>query len=413
MICHHIDQQLHMENVALNAIAIAHGTPTYVYSKEKISDNYLSYKNAFGSRAHDICYAVKANSNLAVLHLLDSLGAGFDVVSVGELERVRAAGGAMNRTVFAGVGKMRNEIERAIELDISCLNIESVPELELINQVAEAMGKTARIAVRVNPDVDAKTHPYISTGLNENKFGIPMADALGVYQKAQAMARIEIVGVACHIGSQLTEISPFVDAAARVQLLLNTLVDAGIKIEHVDIGGGLGISYGTETPPPVNEYIQALCKTLDPSYRIVVEPGRSIVGDAGVLLTRVLYIKDTPSRTFAIADASMTELIRPALYQAVHPIVPVNVRDDLIERKVDIVGPVCETADFLGKDRSMRVAAGDLLAILDAGAYGAVMASSYNTRPKPAEVLVDGDEFHLIKERDSIASLMANEHIPK
>lgn len=412
MICHYIDQQLHIENVGLDAIAQVHGTPTYIYSKARISNNFLSYKAAFGSRNHDICYAVKANSNIAVLDLLNSLGAGFDVVSVGELERVRVAQGDMSRTVFAGVGKMRSEIERALELDIACLNIESVAELEQINQVAESVGKTARIAVRVNPDVDAKTHPYISTGLNENKFGIPMTDALSVYQKARALPKIEIVGVACHIGSQLTEVSPFVAAAERVQLLLNDLKDLGIEIEHVDIGGGLGISYGTETPPSVGDYIKALCRTLDPAYRIVVEPGRSIVGDAGILLTQTLHMKNTPAKTFAIVDASMTELIRPALYQAEHPIIPVAIREELDELRVDIVGPVCETADFLGKDRLIKVSGGDLLAILDAGAYGAVMASSYNTRPKPAEVLVDGDDFHLIKARDSLASLMANEQIP-
>lgn len=412
MTCHYIDNQLYLENVALSTIADTHGTPTYVYTKAKITQNYLSYKSAFGSRAHDICYAVKANSNIAVLHLLKELGAGFDVVSIGELERVAAAGGDIGRTVFAGVGKMQSEIERALALDIACFNIESSAELELINQVAGAIGKKARIAVRVNPDVDAKTHPYISTGLNENKFGIPMEDALGVYQKAQAMENIEIVGVACHIGSQLTEIAPFVAAAERVQVLLNQLKDLGVVVEHIDIGGGLGISYGTEQPPPVEDYIQALCKTLDPAYRIVVEPGRSIVGDAGLLLTRTLFLKKTPAKTFAIVDASMTELIRPALYQAEHPILPVLIQAELEEKVVDVVGPVCETADFLAKDRPLKVAAGELLAILDAGAYGAVMASCYNSRPRPAEVLVDGEQCHLIRSRDSLANLMANERIP-
>lgn len=413
MTCDYVQQTLCVDNISLTTIAAEYGTPTYVYSAATISDNYLRYERAFGARNHEICYAVKANSNLAVLDILASLGAGFDVVSVGELERVNLAGGAMNRTVFAGVGKMPAEIERALELGIACFNIESVAELELINALAQRVGLVAPVAVRVNPDVDPKTHPYISTGLNENKFGVPMTDALSVYQMATGMAGIRVVGVACHIGSQITEVSPFVDAAKRVAILLTALSDAGIAIEHVDIGGGLGISYGSESPPMVEHYIEALCQVLDPKYRIVVEPGRSIVGDAGLLLTRVQYMKQTPTKTFAIVDASMTELIRPALYQAVHPIREVVLRNELPELQVDVVGPVCETADFLGKNRHLRIQSDDLLAIEYAGAYGAVMASSYNTRPKPAEVLTSQGKAHLIRERDTIESLMANERIPK
>ena len=411
MIYQYNDKQLFIEDVSLADIAAEYGTPCYVYSESQIINNFESYKVAFGQRLHSICYAVKANSNIAILDVLHRLGAGFDVVSVGELERVYAAGASDSETVFAGVGKMRHEIERALELDISCFNVESAHELHLINQVATALGKTARIAIRVNPDVDPQTHPYISTGLNENKFGIPMADAAEVYHQASGLAGIQIVGVACHIGSQLTDIAPFVDAAERVQVLVNSLVEKGITIEHIDIGGGLGISYGQKSPPAIVDYITALCDKLDPAYRIVIEPGRSIVGDAGLLLTEVLYMKQTPAKLFAIVDASMTELIRPALYQAEHPVMAVTNRSDRKLRRVDIVGPVCETADFLAKDRELAVAEHDLLAVMDAGAYGAVMASSYNSRPKPAEVLVRGTQTFLIRRRDTIESLMANERL--
>ena len=411
MICQYVDDHLWIENVPLADIAREFGTPCYVYSASRIRDNFTSYQQAFGDRAHSICYAVKANSNLAILDLLRQLGAGFDVVSVGELERVHAAGASDSEIVFAGVGKMRQEIERALALEISCFNVESLDELELINQIATAAGKRAPIAIRVNPDVDPKTHPYISTGLNENKFGIPMRDALAVYERAQQLPAIEITGVACHIGSQLTEISPFVDAAERVQILVSSLAERGIEIEHIDIGGGLGISYGQESPPPIADYIAALCRKLDPAYRIVIEPGRSIVGDAGLLLTQVHYIKQTPAKLFAIVDASMSELIRPALYQAHHPLFAETRHADLPERRCDVVGPVCETGDFLAKDRALAIKENDLLAVMDAGAYGAVMASSYNSRPKPAEVLVRGEEKHLIRVRDSVESLMANERM--
>ncbi|MEM7466514.1 MAG: diaminopimelate decarboxylase [Pseudomonadota bacterium] len=411
MICEYLNNELHIENVSLASIAREYGTPVYVYSKGKITDNFSSYQRAFGDRDHAICYAVKANSNIAILKLLHDLGAGFDVVSIGELERVHAAGAASSETVFAGVGKMAREIERALALNIGCFNVESVDELSLIDQIAGKLGSRARIAVRVNPDVDPKTHPYISTGLNENKFGIPMPNALEVYLKAQKMAHIEIAGVACHIGSQLTEIAPFVAAAERVQGLINQLDEREIKINQVDIGGGLGISYGQENPPAIEEYVTALCKTIDPSLRIAIEPGRSIVGDAGLLLTQVLYMKQTPAKHFAIVDASMSELIRPALYQAHHPVMPVSLYPSRETQLVDIVGPVCETADFLAKGRELALGADDFIAIMDAGAYSAVMASSYNTRPKPAELIVSADQSYLIRERDSIESLIANERI--
>ena len=411
MSCQYIGEQLHLEQVALGDVAAAHGTPSYVYSTDQISENYRAYDNAFGARHHSICYAVKANSNIAILNLLRKLGAGFDVVSVGELERVVAAGGGDSDTVFAGVGKMRSEIERALELDISCFNVESSDELQLIDKIAGTNGTRASIAVRVNPDVDAKTHPYISTGLNENKFGIPMVDAVSVYELAATLPNIDIVGVACHIGSQLTELAPFIAAAERVQLLLSALKEKGIEIEHVDIGGGLGISYGANEPPPIIDYVNAICRAIDPSYRLVIEPGRSIVGDAGVLLTRVLFMKQTPAKLFAIVDASMTELIRPALYQAEHPIKTVIQNPQHEAQTMDIVGPVCETADFLAKNRELSVSENELLAVLDAGAYGAVMASTYNSRPRPAEILVSKSEMHLIRRRDTIESLMANEQL--
>lgn len=411
MICEYHENHLWIEGVPLADIAEQFGTPCYVYSEAKIRDNFTRYREAFGERRHSICYAVKANSNLAILNVLRQLGAGFDIVSIGELERVHAAGGAHSETVFAGVGKMRHEIERALALDIGCFNVESVDELAMISQIADGVGKRAPVAIRVNPDVDPKTHPYISTGLNENKFGIPMRDALEVYIRATEMPGIEIVGVACHIGSQLTEISPFVDAAERVQMLVNDLKARAIEIEHIDIGGGLGISYGAKKPPPIADYISALCAQLDPAYRIVIEPGRSIVGDAGLLLSRVLYMKQTPAKLFAIVDASMTELIRPALYQAEHPVLAETCHLGLAARRCDVVGPVCETGDFLAKDRALAIEETDLIAVLDAGAYGAVMASSYNSRPKPAEIMVRGEEAHLIRMRDTLESLMANERV--
>lgn len=402
------DQHLHVEDVAMATIADVHGTPCYVYSRAAIESNYRAYDAAFGTRSHHICYAVKANGNLAILDILGRLGSAFDIVSGGELERVRAAGGNLASVTFAGVGKTREELEQALAAGIFCFNVESVEELELLGQTATALGVEAPVAVRVNPDVDANTHPYIATGLHENKFGIPMADAMDVYRRIGALAGVRVTGVACHIGSQLTSVGPIVDAAGRVMALVRSLDAAGIGIEHIDIGGGLGIAYGEETPPAIEAYVKAICAVIDPRYEVIVEPGRSIVGEAGALLTRVQYLKQTPLKTFAICDAAMTELIRPALYGAYHDILPETAGG--AERRVDVVGPVCETGDFLARDRELAVASGGLLALMDCGAYGFVMASNYNARPRPAEVLVDGSEVHLIRERESLSGLFAGEH---
>lgn len=390
------------------AIAKAHGTPTFVYSRARIEANYRAYASGFGRRAHEICYAVKANGNLAVLDVLARLGSAFDIVSGGELERVRAAGGELTTVTFAGVGKSRAEIDLALAAGIGCFNVESAFELELVSAAAVALGRDAPVALRVNPDVDANTHPYISTGLSENKFGIPMTDAVALYRHAATLPGVRITGVACHIGSQLTSIEPIVDAATRVMALVEQLAGEGISVEHIDIGGGLGIAYGATSPPPIADYVAAICRAIPEPYRIIIEPGRSIVGDAGLLLTRVQQVKTTPVKSFAICDAAMTELIRPALYQAHHPIVPAQRGG--VEHRVDIVGPVCETADFLGRDRELAVAAGDLLAVADCGAYAAVMASNYNARPRPAEVLVDGSDVYVCRERESVAALFAGEH---
>jgi diaminopimelate decarboxylase len=390
------------------AVAEAHGTPCYVYSRAVIESNYAAYSAAFDQRRHQICYSVKANGNLGLLDVLVRLGAAFDIVSVGELERVRAAGGDLTTVTFAGVGKTRAELEQALAAEISCFNVESIEELELLAAVATARGVDAPVALRVNPDVDANTHPYIATGLNENKFGIPMPDAMDVYRRAAALAGLRVTGVACHIGSQLTSVGPIIDAAERVMQLVDALDREGIAIDHIDIGGGLGIAYGSATPPAIDAYVKAICSVLDPRYEVVVEPGRSLVGEAGALLTRVQYLKQTPIKTFAICDAAMTELIRPALYEAYHDVLPAVTGRE--EQRVDVVGPVCETGDFLARGRDLAVARGELLAIMDCGAYGFVMASNYNARPRPAEVLVDGSHIHLVRERETLAQLYAGEH---
>ncbi len=389
------------------AVAEAHGTPCYVYSRAIIEANYRAYSVAFGTRRHQICYSVKANGNLAVLDVLARLGSAFDIVSGGELERVRAAGGNLTTVTFAGVGKTRAELAQALAADIACFNVESIDELELLSQVAVELGVEAPVAVRVNPDVDAKTHPYIATGLNENKFGIPMANALEVYRRVVALPGLRVAGVACHIGSQLTAIEPVVDTAGLLMQLVASLAQEGIEIDHIDIGGGLGIAYGSEVPPAIDAYVKAICRVIDPRYEIIIEPGRSVVGEAGALLTRVLSVKQTPVKTFAICDAAMTELIRPALYQAYHDILPVRAGGD--EQTVDVVGPVCESGDFLARERDLAVARGDLLVLMDCGAYGFVMASNYNARPRPAEVLVDGSEMHLVRRRETVAQLYAGE----
>ncbi|MGD9709947.1 MAG: diaminopimelate decarboxylase [Halothiobacillaceae bacterium] len=405
------DGALHAEGVPLSAVASAHGTPTYVYSRAEIEARFRAYDAAFGRHPHLVCFAVKSNSNLAVLNLLARLGAGFDIVSGGELERVLAAGGEAGKVVFSGVGKSRAEMARALEVGIRCFNVESLPELERLNEVALAHGKRAPVSLRVNPDVDAKTHPYISTGLKENKFGIAIEDAEAAYLRAAALPGLEVVGVDCHIGSQLTELRPFIDALERVLALVERLAAQGVRLHHLDLGGGLGIRYRDETPPAPAELVGALMDRLGQTgYEIIVEPGRSIVGNAGVLLTRVELLKHSPHKDFAVVDAAMNDLMRPALYGSWMDIQPVAAREGE-PREYDVVGPVCETGDFLGKGRRLVLAEGDLLAIMGAGAYGFTMSSNYNTRPRAAEVMVDGSAMHLVREREHLPDLWRGEHL--
>jgi len=403
---------LHAENVSLDALAKQYGTPLYVYSRSEFEQRWQAFDSAFGEQPHLVCYAVKTNSNIAVLNVLAKIGAGFDIVSLGELERVLKAGGAPEKVVFSGVAKQSVEIRRALEVGIRCFNIESHAELDRIQTVAQELGKIANISIRVNPDVDAKTHPYISTGLKDNKFGVDITTAPELYADACACPNINPIGIDCHIGSQLTEINPFVDALERVLALKNTLSDMGIDIHHLDLGGGLGIQYTDETPPPIQDYIQALVKKLnDDSIEVIIEPGRAIAGNAGVLITEVEYLKPTEHKDFAIIDAAMNDLIRPALYQAYQEIVPVTPRTDGLEKNWDLVGPVCETGDFLGKDRKLNLQAGDLLAVNSAGAYGFTMSSNYNTRPRAAEVMVQNDQAWLIRPRETYEDLMGSERV--
>ncbi|MDM7323377.1 MAG: diaminopimelate decarboxylase [Gammaproteobacteria bacterium] len=405
------DGALHAEGVPLSAVASAYGTPTYVYSRAEIEARFRAYDAAFGRHPHLVCFAVKSNSNLAVLNLLARLGAGFDIVSGGELERVLAAGGAAGKVVFSGVGKSRAEMARALEVGIRCFNVESLPELERLNEVALAHGKRAPVSLRVNPDVDAKTHPYISTGLKENKFGIAIEDAEAAYLRAAALPGLKVVGVDCHIGSQLTELRPFIDALERVLALVERLAAQGVRLHHLDLGGGLGIRYRDETPPAPAELVGALMDRLGQTgYEIIVEPGRSIVGNAGVLLTRVELLKHSPHKDFAVVDAAMNDLMRPALYGSWMDIQPVEAREGE-PREYDVVGPVCETGDFLGKSRRLVLAEGDLLAVMGAGAYGFTMSSNYNTRPRAAEVMVDGSTMHLVREREHLPDLWRGEHL--
>lgn len=404
--------ELFAENVALSAIALQHGTPSYIYSRAALEAQWQAFDQAFSGQDHLVCFAVKANSNLAVLNVLARLGSGFDIVSAGELARVIAAGGRSDQTVFSGVGKTAAEIEYALVQDIRCFNVESVQELQRINAIAQQMDKIAPISIRVNPDVDAQTHPYISTGLKENKFGIDIDDAPAVYLQAKAMSHLHISGVDCHIGSQLTSVAPFVDALQRVLQLIDLLAEQGINISHLDIGGGLGICYRDETPPSPAEYAHAMREALaGRDLQILLEPGRAIAGNAGVLLTKVEYIKVAEAKKFAIVDAAMNDLLRPALYQSWMAIEAVNPRHDKATTVFDIVGPVCETGDFLGKDRALALETGDLLAIRSAGAYGFTMSSNYNSRPRAAEIMVDGDVMHIVRERESVKSLFAGEHI--
>ncbi len=407
---HYVQGRLHVESVPLTDIARQVGTPGYVYSRAAIEERWKEFDDAFGSHPHRVCYAVKANSNLAVLRLLARLGSGFDVVSGGELERVLCAGGQPDNIVFSGVGKRPDELHRALELDIHCFNVESAAELELLDAVAAALGKRAAVALRVNPDVDAGTHPYIATGLRKTKFGIAIEEAPQVYARAASLPNIEVRGIDCHIGSQLTEVKPFAAALERVLALAAKLEAMGVPLKHVDVGGGLGIRYRDETPPTPREYVESLLRTLGHRpYAVLVEPGRAIVGEAGALLTRVEYLKPGAHRNFAIVDAAMSDLLRPALYGAWQEILEVE-RDPRIEARVyDVVGPVCETGDFLGKERSLRLRPGDLLAVCSAGAYGFVMSSNYNTRPRAAEVMVDGARFHVVRRREALESLWSQE----
>ena len=402
--------ELLAEQLAVSDIAARHGTPSYIYSRAALEAHFREYQQALAGCDHLVCYAVKANSNLAVLDVLARMGAGFDIVSGGELERVIAAGGDPARIVFSGVGKRPEEMARAMELDISCFNLESAAELEVLARVASEVGRIARVSVRVNPDVDAQTHPYISTGLRENKFGVTMEEALEVYQRAAELESIEVVGVDCHIGSQLTQISPFIDALKRLLALVDQLADLGIQLRHLDLGGGLGVCYKDEQPPSVAEYIGAVREELaERELKLVFEPGRSIAANAGILVTRVEYLKPTPEHNFALVDAAMNDMIRPALYQAWLDIRPVSQNGAGHTANWDVVGPVCETGDFLGKNRELTLSQGDLLALSGAGAYGFTMSSNYNSRPRAAEIMVDGDEAHLVRQRESFADLIRGE----
>jgi diaminopimelate decarboxylase len=408
---HYQQDKLFVENVALAEIAERFGTPAYVYSRAALSGAYQQYADALKSREHLICFAVKSNPNLSILNLFAKLGAGFDIVSGGELARVLAAGGDAGKVVFSGVGKSGAEMRQALAAEILCFNVESEAELVRLNEVAGSMGKVAPISFRVNPNVDAKTHPYISTGLKQSKFGVAYTDALALYRKAGKLPHLRITGIDCHIGSQLTETSPFIAAAEKVLLLVDTLAQEGIKLEHIDLGGGLGICYKDETPPSIAEYAQALLNALNGrTEKLIVEPGRVLVGNAGVLLSRVEYLKPGEEKHFAIVDAAMNDLMRPALYDAYHEIQAVT-RRALPARQYEVVGPVCESGDFLGHARNLAIEQGDFLALMSAGAYGMSMSSNYNTRPRAAEIMVDGAEVKLIREREMVEQLFAGEKI--
>lgn len=407
-----IDNRRYIESVSLSAIAEQFGSPCYVYSKDAISGNFLNYQRALGSRDHLICYAVKSNSNIAVLQTLAQLGSGFDIVSAGELERVLMAGGDPAKVVYSGVAKTATEMRRALEVGIHCFNVESESELNLLNQTAAEINKQAPVSLRVNPNVDAKTHPYISTGLKENKFGIDIDQAFDIYQRATQMENISIVGVDCHIGSQLTDISPFIDAMQHLLSLVDRLAESGIKLQHIDIGGGLGVRYQNEVVPSLTSYMEALLPLLENrTETLIMEPGRSITANAGVLLMQVQVIKNNGDKNFAIVDAAMNDMLRPALYDAWMDINPIETKTDRIGKTYDVVGPICETGDFLGKDRKLAIAEGDYLYLSSAGAYGFAMSSNYNSRPKSAEVMVDGDQVHLIRARETFADLVRGEQL--
>ena len=403
---------LQVEQVACNQLAAEFGTPLYVYSRGAIERAWRSFDDALSNRPHLICYAMKANSNLAVLNILARLGSGFDIVSEGELQRVIAAGGDPAKVVFSGVGKTRDEMAAAMAAKIRCFNVESLSEIKVLAEVAAAHGVVAPVSVRVNPDVDAMTHPYISTGLRDNKFGIAAEEALQAYQSIADSQHLQVVGMDCHIGSQLTDISPYLDALQRLLGLCDALAEIGIGIEHLDLGGGQGIRYRDEQPMDLAQWAKEIDHLLaDRDFEILVEPGRSIVGNAGLLLTRVSYLKHSPHKNFAIVDAAMNDLIRPSLYSAWQEITEVKAQAGQAARTYDVVGPVCETGDFLGRDRQLAIAEGDVLAVMSAGAYGFCMSSNYNSRPRAAEVLVDGDVAHLVRARESVAMLFEGESI--
>lgn len=401
------NQQLFAEDVAIADIISEHGTPAYIYSRATLERHWHAFDNAFGTHPHLICFAVKSNSNIALLNVMAKLGSGFDIVSQGELERVLAAGGEASKVVFSGVAKSHSEIERALEVGIRCFNVESIPELYRINEVAGKMGRIAPISLRVNPDVDAKTHPYISTGLKENKFGVSVQQAREVYRLAKTLPNVKITGMDCHIGSQLTELQPFLDATDRLIVLMEQLKEDGIELHHLDLGGGLGVPYNGEEPPHPTEYTEALLAKLKnyPNLEIILEPGRAISANAGILVTKVEYLKSNEDRNFAIVDTGMNDMIRPALYEAYMQITEVNQSLDREKATYDVVGPICETSDFLGKGRELAIAEGDLIAMRSAGAYGATMSSTYNSRPQAVEILVDGAKAHLIKARADFADL--------
>ena len=408
---HYQDNQLHAEQVPLADIAAQFGTPCYVYSRAALTDGFRQFSNALQGREHLICYAVKANSNLAILNVFARLGAGFDIVSGGELQRVLAAGGDARKVVFSGVGKSVAEMRLALDAGILCFNVESAAELERLNEVAGNMGKVAPVSLRVNPDVDAKTHPYISTGLKQNKFGVAYEEAIALYRRARDLPHLRITGIDCHIGSQLTETSPFIAAAEKILVLVDALAGEGIRLEHIDLGGGLGIRYRDETPPAIADYVAALLGALrGRSEKLILEPGRVLVGNAGMLLTRVEYLKHGEEKNFAIVDAAMNDLMRPALYDAYHEILPV-MRENVAAQSYEIVGPVCETGDFIGHARNLAIAPQSLLAVLSAGAYGMSMSSNYNTRPRVAEVMVDAGAAHLVRERETVSQLYAGEKV--
>ena len=409
------NEQLYVEDLPVKQLAEEFGTPLYIYSRATLEHHWHAFDSALGEHPHLICYAVKANSNIGILDVMAKLGSGFDIVSQGELERVLAAGGEASKVVFSGVAKSRDEIMRALEVVIRCFNVESIAELHHINQIAGEMGKIAPISLRVNPDVDAHTHPYISTGLKENKFGVSVDEAHEVYKLAATLPHVKITGMDCHIGSQLTELQPFLDATDRLIRLIEQLQEDGITLKHLDLGGGLGVTYTDETPPHPSDYAAALLNKLKgyENLEIILEPGRAIAANAGILVAKVQYLKSNESRNFAITDTGMNDMIRPALYEAYMNIIEI---DRTLEREkaiYDVVGPVCETSDFLGKQRELAIAEGDYIAQRSAGAYGASMSSNYNSRPRTAEVLVDGDKSHLIRRRESLSELWALESIAK